>query len=100
MVVHDLKGRTSLPQGASDHGIIPRAAFELFARLCSEKAVAGAQAAPAGLAGGVAAGTSVASASAAAADDDDDVKVVCSYLEIYQDRLYDLLQPYKKGLSR
>lgn len=28
------------------------------------------------------------------------VQVVVSYMEIYNDRLYDLLQPYKKGANR
>ena len=49
------------------HGIIPRAVCEVFAR-----ATALAENSPA-----------------------TDVTIICSYLEVYNDHLYDLLQPYK-----
>ena len=91
----------AVPHAASDHGIIPRAAHDLFARLRLAKAAAAARATAArGGVGSSAAAAGPVAGAVGAAVDDDDVKVVCSYLEIYQDKPYDLLQPYKKGVSR
>lgn len=66
----------SIPSSASGHGILPRAVYDLFSELDRRKAAA------------------------ASMHQQFDVRLVCSYLEIYNDRLYDLLQPYKKGSSR
>lgn len=66
----------SAPSSVSGHGILPRAVYDLFAELDRRKAAA------------------------ASSQQQYDVKVVCSYLEIYNDRLFDLLQPYKKASSR
>lgn len=63
------------PTDSSGHGIVPRAVHDLFAELARRRSMA----APA---------------------TESDVKLVLSYLEIYNDRLYDLLQPYKRASSR
>lgn len=66
----------TVPSSATGHGILPRAVYELFNALEKRKAAA------------------------ASRQQHFDVRLVCSYLEIYNDRLYDLLQPYKQGGSR
>lgn len=66
----------SAPNSTSKHGILSRAVHGLFTEMDWRKAAA------------------------ASRGQEFDVKLVCSYLEIYNDRLYDLLQPYKKSSSR
>ncbi|KAF6249472.1 P-loop containing nucleoside triphosphate hydrolase protein [Scenedesmus sp. NREL 46B-D3] len=85
----------SIPSSSSGHGIVPRAVHELFQALgqrCSSARAPGAAAAAGAAAGGAAA---LAGTAAATTEEPGEAKLVLSYLEIYDDRLYDLLQPYK-----
>jgi hypothetical protein len=68
----------SAPSSSSAHGIVPRAVHELFQAIEQRRSTA--RAPPSAGAG--------------------EMQLVLSYLEIYNDRLYDLLQPYKPGSSR
>jgi hypothetical protein len=84
----------STPSSSSGHGIVPRAVHELFQAL--EQRSCAVRACSAAAASCAAAGSAASLAGTAAGE----VKLVLSYLEIYNDRLYDLLQPHKPGSSR
>ncbi len=63
---------TATPTATSMHGVVPRAAHDLFCQLAAKRAEQPGLRA----------------------------RVECSYLELYNERLYDLLQPYKRANSR
>jgi hypothetical protein len=75
------------PSNSSSHGIVPRAVHELFKAIEQRRSATRDSKAS----------TAATAAAAAAAGE---AKLVLSYLEIYNDRLYYLLQPYKPGSSR
>jgi hypothetical protein len=86
----------STPSSSSGHGIVPRTVHELFQALEQQRACSAATAAAGCATTGSAASLAGTTAEAAAGE----VKLVLSYLKIYNDRLYDLLQLYKPGSSR
>jgi hypothetical protein len=59
------------PRVTHHAGVVPRAVHELFTLLNDKTAAEGGK-----------------------------CQVVCSYMEIYNDRLFDLLQPVKKGATK
>ncbi|WIA14049.1 hypothetical protein OEZ85_002603 [Tetradesmus obliquus] len=78
-VLPDSASQAQVYGQSSGHGIVPRAVHELLQALEQRRSAA------------------CGSAAAGAAGES---KLVLSYLETYNDRLYDLLQPYKPGSSR